>query len=513
MKDIKIKDIGVKTIKTLDKTVTGLKNTKDNLVEVKNNVDNISTKEESVNQGASDKIIASSNYAKGTTIVAIPKIGNKATQNTKNNLIKLKTNKTKKLTEKTNKKIIKGGKQAIKTSSKSMKNSVKVAKSTVENTRRTILAIKQLTHKSYLAIKSTIIATAKAIKLAIMGTKALISAIIAGGWVAIVIIILICVIGLLCSSIFGIFFSGQNSTSHNSITVNDVIAELNLEFADKIATIQEKNIYDDYKLNINRASWSDVLAIYTAKTTSGLGANEVMTMNDTKKDTLKQVFWDMHTITYEIKTETIDAGYLTPTGTTTNDTNQKQILYITVNSKTADEMMKQYYFTLNQRNEVNELLKEEYADLWSSVIYGTSIGSPSLVQIAKSQLGNVGGQPYWSWYGYNSRVEWCATFVSWVANEAGYIDSNVIPKFAGVYTGIEWFKMMGQWKDNSYIPNEGAIIFYDWETDGSPDHVAIVEKVENNKIYTIEGNMDDKVQNLNYDVNDKVIFGYGVPNY
>ena len=127
----------------------------------------------------------------------------------------------------------------------------------------------------------------------------------------------------------------------------------------------------DYKLNIDRASWSNVLAIYTAKITNGIGINDVMTMNDTKKETLKQVFWDMHTITYEIKTETIDAGYLTPTGTTTNDTNQKQILYITVNSKTADEMMKQYYFTLNQRNEVNELLKEEYADLWSSAIYGT----------------------------------------------------------------------------------------------------------------------------------------------
>ena len=86
-------------------------------------------------------------------------------------------------------------------------------------------------------------------------------------------------------------------------------------------------------------------------------------------------------------------------------------------------------------------------------------------------------QPYWSWYGFTSRVEWCACFVSWVANQAGYIDTNVVPKFSGVIQGINWFKAVGEWKEAGFVPNPGDIIFFDWENDGSADHVGIVEKV------------------------------------
>ena len=158
--------------------------------------------------------------------------------------------------------------------------------------------------------------------------------------------------------------------------------------------------------------------------------------------------------------------------------------------------------------------KQEYASLWSSVIFGTSVGSPNNVQIALSQVGNVGGQPYWSWYGFNSRVEWCACFVSWVANQAGYIDTNVVPKFAGCANGVNWFKAVGQWKEKGFTPNPGDIIFFDWEADGGVDHVGIVEKVENGKIYTVEGNStDDMCRQKEYEINSQVIFGFGTPAY
>lgn len=102
-------------------------------------------------------------------------------------------------------------------------------------------------------------------------------------------------------------------------------------------------------------------------------------------------------------------------------------------------------------------------------------------------MGNIGGQPYWSWYGFDSRVEWCACFVSWCANECGYIEASVISKYAGCVQGSEWFKERGQWADRNYEPAPGTIIFFDWEGDGITDHTGIVKKCENGNFLHYRG--------------------------
>lgn len=137
----------------------------------------------------------------------------------------------------------------------------------------------------------------------------------------------------------------------------------------------------------------------------------------------------------------------------------------------------------------------------------------SIVDVALSQLGNVGGQPYWSWYGFSGRVEWCACFVSWCANQCGYIDAGLIPKFSLCRSGVSWFKENGQWKDRSYEPSAGDIIFFDWDYDGVPDHVGIVEKSSGSTVYTVEGNSGDACKQMQYTVGERCIFGYGVPAY
>jgi hypothetical protein len=139
-----------------------------------------------------------------------------------------------------------------------------------------------------------------------------------------------------------------------------------------------------------------------------------------------------------------------------------------------------------------------------------------LVEVAKAQLGNVGGEPYWSWYGFPSRVEWCACFVSWCANQCGYIDKGVIPRFSGCDTGVNWFKNKGQWLEGSATPDSGCIIFFDWPDeygvqDGSSDHVGIVEKVEGGRVYTIEGNSGDACERNSYPIGNYQILGYGTP--
>ena len=135
-----------------------------------------------------------------------------------------------------------------------------------------------------------------------------------------------------------------------------------------------------------------------------------------------------------------------------------------------------------------------------------------IVEVAASQIGNVGGEPYWSWYGFSERVEWCACFVSWCANKCGYLDT-FIPKFAGCSTGVQWFKARNQWADRTTTPEPGMIIFFDWDRDGVPDHTGIVEKIENGYVYTIEGNTSDSCRRRQYTVGNPNIFGYGTPAY
>ena len=140
-----------------------------------------------------------------------------------------------------------------------------------------------------------------------------------------------------------------------------------------------------------------------------------------------------------------------------------------------------------------------------------------LVEIARSQLGNVGGEPYWSWYGFGGRVEWCACFVSWCADQCGYIDRGIIPKFAGCGNGVDWFKAKNQWLDGSATPESGMIIFFDWVDEygvqyGNSDHVGIVEKVEGGRVYTIEGNSGDACRQNSYPVGYYEILGYGTPS-
>ena len=143
--------------------------------------------------------------------------------------------------------------------------------------------------------------------------------------------------------------------------------------------------------------------------------------------------------------------------------------------------------------------------------------STLIVEVARSQIGNVGGEPYWSWYGFTERVEWCACFVSWCADKCGYISSGIIPMFSGCINGVDWFKGRGQWIGNSFEPSPGMIIFFDWDDeeggglDGGADHVGIVERVENGRVYTIEGNTADSCRERSYSLGHYEILGYGNP--
>ena len=238
---------------------------------------------------------------------------------------------------------------------------------------------------------------------------------------------------------------------------------------------------------------------------------------DSTRQILSDIFWEMNDISSRTETKThteieeSDDGHgnIVQTETTVTET----FLYITVSHKTVDEMAAMYGFNQEQKEYLAELLKDENNQLWSQVLYGIGYSDDQIVTVALSQVGNVGGQPYWSWYGFDSRVEWCACFVSWCANECGYIDAGIIPKYAGCVNGVQWFRDRGQWADGSYEPSPGTIIFFDWEGDGVTDHTGIVQKCENGTVYTVEGNSGDTCRTKTYPVGSSVIYGYGIPAY
>ena len=429
-------------------------------------------------------------------------------------------------------------KGTVKTASKSIKTAEKTAKASIKTTQQaakaaqrtaqaTARAAKATAHAARAAARAAVAAakvaakaTIAAVKAIIAATKALIAAIAAGGWIAVLVIVIICLIGLLIGSCFGIFFSGEDSGS--GYTMQNVVQEINDDYQQQIDTTKANLSHDVLEMSGSRAVWPEVLAVYAVKTTTDPdNPQEVATMDDSKKAILTDIFWEMNQIssrtetrTETVITETDDGnGNIVETETTVTQT----YLYITVSHKTAEEMAAQYGFDEEQKEQLAELLDEENRSLWSAVLYGIYTEDGAIVSVALSQVGNVGGEPYWSWYGFSGRVEWCACFVSWCANECGYIDTGVIPKYAGCVNGVQWFKDRGQWMDGSAEPAPGMIIFFDWDDengqDGLSDHTGIVEKVENGRVYTIEGNSGDSVRQNSYPVGHYEVLGYGCPDF
>ena len=144
-------------------------------------------------------------------------------------------------------------------------------------------------------------------------------------------------------------------------------------------------------------------------------------------------------------------------------------------------------------------------------VNGTRPGNTAIVDIAKRQVGNVGGQPYWSWYGFNSRVEWCACFVSWCYGQMGLSE----PRFAACQSqGIPWFTSRGQWGARGYENiAPGDTIFFDWDLDGSADHVGLVIGTDGSRVYTVEGNSGDACKIKSYPLDYACIKGYGLMNW
>ncbi len=404
-------------------------------------------------------------------------------------------------------------KTAIKTTEQTAKAAQKTAKATAKAAQKTAQTAKATAKATAEATKATVKATIAAVKAIIAGTKALISALIAGGWVAIVIILIVVLLGCAVS----LFGGGSDSTSYTPVSA---------EVEAYTPLIQK------YAKQYGIPEYVELIKAVMMQESGGKGNDPMQAAEGSfnkkyphQPNGIKDPEYSIECGVQELKAALTSAEVESPI-----DMEHIKLALQGYNFGNGYiSWAKTNYGGYSYANAVEfsamqaaRLGWEKYGDTQypAHVLryypYGrafTSGGNQAIVEVALTQLGNEGGQPYWSWYGFNGRVEWCACFTSWCADQCGYLENGIIPKFSLCSDGVNWFKGKGQWQDRNYEPQAGDIIFFDWGSDGSIDHVGIVEKCENGTVYTVEGNSGDACRQQSYPVGSSSIYGYGVPQY
>ena len=404
-------------------------------------------------------------------------------------------------------------KAAIKTTETSVKTAQAAAKAAVKTAQKAAQVAKATAKATAEATKATVRATIAAVKAIIAGTKALISALIAGGWIAVVIILIVVLLGCAVS----LFGGGSGSNAYTPVSAE---VEAYEPFIQK------------YAKQYGIPEYVELIKAVMMQESGGRGLDPMQaaegsfnTMYPHEPNGIKDPEYSIECGVQELKAALISAEVENPI-----DMEHIKLALQGYNFGNGYiSWAKTNYGGYSYANAVefstmqaSRLGWDSYGDTQypAHVLryypYGrafTSGGNQAIVEVALTQLGNEGGQLYWSWYGFEGRVEWCACFVSWCADQCGYIESGIIPKFAGCVDGANWFKGNGQWQDRNYEPQAGNIIFFDWEGDGETDHVGIVEKCENGVVYTVEGNSGDACRQNQYTVGSSSIYGYGVPAY
>lgn len=404
-------------------------------------------------------------------------------------------------------------KAAIKTTETSVKTAQAAAKASAKTAQKAAQAAKATAKATAEATKATVRATIAAVKAIIAGTKALISALIAGGWIAVVIILIVVLLGCAVS----LFGGGSGSNAYTPVSAEVEAYE---------------PLIQKYAKQYGIPEYVELIKAVMMQESGGRGLDPMQAAEGSfntryphEPNGIQDPEYSIQCGVQELKAALISAEVENPI-----DMERIKLALQGYNFGNGYiSWAKTNYGGYSYANAVEfstmqaqRLGWEKYGDTQypAHVLryypYGrafTSGGNQAIVEVALTQLGNEGGQPYWSWYGFEGRVEWCACFVSWCADQCGYIESGIIQKFAGCVDGSNWFKGNGQWQDRNYEPQAGDIIFFDWEGDGETDHVGIVEKCENGVVYTVEGNSGDACRQKQYTVGSSSIYGYGVPAY
>lgn len=402
---------------------------------------------------------------------------------------------------------------SIKTSQQTAKAAQKTAQATVKASRKAAQAAKKAAKATADTVKATAKATVATVKAIIAGTKALVAAIAAGGWIAVLIIMIVVLFG----AAVAMFGGGSDSNSYTPVSAEVEAYE---------------PIIQKYAKEYGIPEYVELIKAVMMQESGGRGLDPMQAAEGSfntryphEPNGIKDPEYSIQCGVQELKAALISAEVESPI-----DMEHIKLALQGYNFGNGYiSWAKSKYGGYSYANAVEFSTQQAQRLGWDSYgdtqypahvlryyPYGrafTAGGNQAIVEVALTQVGNQGGQPYWSWYGFDSRVEWCACFVSWCADQCGYIESGLVPKFAGCVDGANWFKSNGKWQNRTYEPKAGDIIFFDWEGDGTTDHVGIVEKCENGIVYTVEGNSGDACKQRQYAVGSNNIYGYGIPAY
>lgn len=404
-------------------------------------------------------------------------------------------------------------KASIKTSQQTAKAAQKTAQATVKASQKAAQAAKKAAKATADTVKATAKATVATVKAIIAGTKALVAAIAAGGWIAVLIIMIVVLFG----AAVAMFGGGSDSNSYTPVSAEVEAYE---------------PIIQKYAKEYGIPEYVELIKAVMMQESGGRGLDPMQAAEGSfntkyphEPNGIKDPEYSIQCGVQELKAALTSAEVESPI-----DMEHIKLALQGYNFGNGYiSWAKTKYGGYSYANAVEFSTQQAQRLGWDSYgdtqypahvlryyPYGrafTAGGNQAIVEVALTQVGNQGGQPYWSWYGFNSRVDWCACFVSWCADQCGYIESGLVPKFAGCVDGANWFKSNGQWQNRTYEPKAGDIIFFDWEGDGTTDHVGIVEKCENGTVYTVEGNSGDACKQRQYAVGSSNIYGYGIPAY
>ena len=335
-----------------------------------------------------------------------------------------------------------------------------------------------------------------------------------------------------CSSLFSGLMNGVLGTSYTSedsdlVAVENNYAAMENELQQRIDNIEcDYPGYDEYRYDLDNIGHNPhALASYLTALLQSYTPQSAQAE-------LERIFDMQYTLTL---TEEVEIRYRTETSTDpeTGETTTEQvpyeyyILHVSLTNRDiatiapevlTAEQLQMFRVYLETSGNKPLLFGGGSADTSASedlsgvqFVNGTRPGNPQLVELAKGQVGNVGGAPYWSWYGFDSRVAWCACFVSWCYGQAGLSE----PHFAACQSqGVPWFTSHGQWGARGYENiAPGDAIFFDWDLDGSADHVGLVIGTDGNRVYTVEGNSGDACKIKSYPLDYACIKGYGLMNW
>lgn len=427
--------------------------------------------------------------------------------------IKLASKEAAKTTQRSVKTAEHTAKASIKTSQQTAKAAQKTAKTTAKATQKAAQTAKKAAKATADTVKATAKATVATVKAIIAGTKALVAAIAAGGWIAVLIIMIVVLFG----AAVAMFGGGSDSNSYTPVSAEVEAYE---------------PIIQKYAKEYGIPEYVELIKAVMMQESGGRGLDPMQAAEGSfntkyphEPNGIKDPEYSIQCGVQELKAALTSAEVESPI-----DMEHIKLALQGYNFGNGYiSWAKTKYGGYSYANAVEFSTQQAQRLGWDSYgdtqypahvlryyPYGrafTAGGNQAIVEIALMQVGNQGGQPYWSWYGFDSRVEWCACFVSWCADQCGYIESGIVPKFAGCVDGANWFKSNGKWQDRTYEPKVGDIIFFDWEGDGTTDHVGIVEKCENGTVYTVEGNSGDACKQRQYAVGSSNIYGYGIPAY